>query len=418
MIQWKPEKRRVSELKLWDKNPRTISDTAFDKLKSRITKRGFHDIIKINTDGTVLSGNQRKRALEELGIDEVWALVPDHPLSDSEMKIVAGESNRSDGVDDFDILANEYDIEELQEIGYSELELGKIGIKLEEDGFDEKEALANLGEITVQKGDLYQLGDHRLMCGDSTSTDDLDKLMGGVQANLVFTDPPYMVDYKSPAGNSYNSEKFGGTGGKIFNDNLSDKEALEFYTAVLNNLYLHTTDNCPIYWWYATKNSNLNLQAWENTGWYFSQGIIWLKNSMVLARGQDYHRCFEPCLFGWKKGKSHFRNTKIADFKDAWLDMSYDNFQDQLDVWFEKRDNTSEYIHPTQKPIQLADRALRKSSKVGDAVLDLFGGSGSTLMACHQLNRKAYLMELDPKYVQAIIKRWEDFTGEKAVKIS
>jgi site-specific DNA-methyltransferase (adenine-specific) len=137
---------------------------------------------------------------------------------------------------------------------------------------------------------------------------------------------------------------------------------------------------------------------------------------MIFSAGQDYHRMYEPCMFGWKKGNKHFSNKRIANFKDVFS-LEVDDFSELLDVWYEKRDNTQEYIHPTQKPVRLADRALRKNSKPGDYVIDLFNGSGSTMMACEQLGRHYLGMELDPKFVDAAIERWEGFTGQKAERI-
>lgn len=192
---------------------------------------------------------------------------------------------------------------------------------------------------------------------------------------------------------------------------------MAFYIAVLKNLHEFSEDNAPIYWWYAGKNSVINMLAWIEAGFYMSQIVIWLKNSMVYSRGQDFHRCYEPCMFGWKQKKSHFINKQVANLKDVWLQMETAEFADMLDIWFSKRDSTAEYVHPTQKPVKLAERALRKSSRQDDIVLDLFGGSGSTLIACEQMHRRARLMELDPKYVDVIIKRWERLTGKKAVKV-
>ncbi|MEK6531270.1 MAG: DNA modification methylase [Deltaproteobacteria bacterium] len=199
---------------------------------------------------------------------------------------------------------------------------------------------------------------------------------------------------------------YGGSGGRIFNDNLSDDDCIKLYSDVLKNLYEHTTDDASIYWWFAMENHSLNAEAFKKTKWHISQIIIWLKNSMVISHGQDYHRQYEPCIFGWKKGKNHYRNKNITDLKDIF-NLDFDDFIGMLDVWYEKRDNTATYIHPTQKPVRLAERGLKKNSEPGDIVVDLFGGSGSTLMACDQMVRRARLMELDPKYCDVIVKRWQ-----------
>ena len=253
------------------------------------------------------------------------------------------------------------------------------------------------------------------MCGSSTSREDFERLMGGNKGRLVFTDPPYNVDYKSPAGLTYSSKKYGGNGGKIFNDNLSDKECLAFYTETLKNLYKNTTDDATIYWWFASKNHGVNEEALKEAGWHISQQIIWLKNSMVLSRGQDYHRVYEPCMVGWKKKQVHYKDKNITNLQDVIL-LDKETFAEQLDVWYEKRDNTVNYVHPTQKPVRLAERALKRNSKSGDIVIDAFSGSGSTLIACEQLGRKCYAMEIDPKYCDVIVKRWEKQAGKKAVK--
>jgi DNA modification methylase len=221
-----------------------------------------------------------------------------------------------------------------------------------------------------------------------------------------------MVNYKSPGGLSYNSKKFGGTGGKIFNDNLNEKDALDFYVRTLKNLYDFSADDCTIYWWFADRKEIINRLAFKEAGWHISQIIIWLKNSMVFSHGQDYHRVYEPCMIGWKEKKKHYRSKILNNLKDVFS-LDKESFQEMLDVWYENRDVTQDYIHPTQKPVRLAERALKRNSERGDIVLDLFGGSGSTLIACEQMNRNCYMMELDPKYCDAIRKRYARFIGKE-----
>lgn len=162
---------------------------------------------------------------------------------------------------------------------------------------------------------------------------------------------------------------------------------------------------------FASKNVVINRTAWENTGWQFSQQIIWLKNSLTFSMGQDYHRIYEPCLFGWKKGKKHYKNKKLNNLRDCFhLDVA--DFKTIIDVWYEKRDTTNQYVHPTQKPLRLAERALKKSSKPGDNVVDFFGGSGSTMLSCHQMERNSFLCEIDPKFCDAIVRRFAKLMGE------
>lgn len=267
------------------------------------------------------------------------------------------------------------------------------------------------------EGDVYEFGEHRLICGDCTNKDVIRRLMKDQRAQLVFTDPPYNVNYRSSGGATYSSEKFGGDGSEIFNDDIPDEECVALYSAALENLHEATLDDAAIYWWFASRNHHLNRQAFLNAGWHISQIVIWLKNHFILSRGQDYHRCYEPCIVGWKDGQKHYTNKAIASLSDIFL-LDKIDFQEQLDVWYEKRDATNHYVHPTQKPVRLAERALRKSSRMNDLVLDFFGGSGSTLIACIQLRRRCFMTELDPKFCDVIVTRYCNFTGNSIVKLN
>lgn len=190
-------------------------------------------------------------------------------------------------------------------------------------------------------------------------------------------------------------------------------ESQKFYEATLELLFDFSTEDVSLYWWFANKMNWVNRLAWMAQGWEMAQIIIWMKETMIFSMGQDYHRCYEPCMFGWKKGRSHFRNKKITNFKDLWL-LDEQSFAELPDVWYQNRDKAADYVHPTQKPVRLAERAIRKNSEAGNIVLDAFGGSGSTLMACEQLGRRCFAIELDPKFCDAIVERWETFTGKKA----
>jgi len=411
---------KIDDLKPAEYNPRKWSEEQIKQLKSSIGKFGLVEPIVANRaqgrENVVIGGHFRLYVAKQLGFVDVPVVYVNIPDLEKEKELNL-RLNRNVGEFDFKMLG-EFDEDLLKEVGFTGFEIDKaFDLKTSEDEFDADEEAKKIENPQAQLGDVYELCEHRLMCGDSTKPEDVKKLMGGGLAQLIFTDPPYMVDYKSPVGLSYNSKKYAGSDGKIFNDNLSDEKAMEFYIAVLKNLYENSTDTCPIYWWFASKNMLMNRIAFAETDWYFSQMIIWLKNSMILSRGQDYHRCYEPCLFGWKKGKTHFSNKQIADLKDSWMELDFESFQDQLEVWFQKRDTTTEYVHPTQKPVGLAERALRKSSRQGDIVLDLFGGSGSTLIACQQMMRRAFVMELDPRYVDVIIARWQKLTGLEAKKL-
>lgn len=412
-IKWFAGTRKVAELKEWEHNPRKITEAEYARLKKSIEQYGFFEVLVIDTDGSILSGNMRSKVLMEMGVEEVNVTYPERKLTEDEQKQVNLRCNRHQGEWDFDKLANIFDIELLKDVGFDQKEL--IFLQVEDDEFDEDKAKKEVEEdknIRPKRGDVWQLGEHRLMCGDSASPVDVDLLMGEDKAQLVFTDPPYNVNYRSPSGYGYNSGKFK-HGGAIFNDDKTDEDCLQFYVDILANLHRVTTDNASIYWWFANKNNHINRLAFLETGWYMSQVLIWLKPQMIFSRGQDYHRCYEPVMFGWKTKHSHFSNKKIANYKDV-ASLDVEQFSEILDVWYERRDPTNQYIHPTQKPVRLAERGLKKNSVDGDIVIDLFIGSGSTMMGCEQLHRQFRGMELDPTYLEVAMRRWEKFTGQEA----
>lgn len=410
------ETRKLDELTLWEQNPRSISEEDFDRLKAQIERLGVYKPILVNQDNIVLGGNMRTRALKSMGVEEVLVSVVqtadegemlEYALSDNDQVGRYEEQQLAELLSKYQISLELYRVD----LG-TPSNLQDVVSKFEPLEEDEEFVDEDDGEAPVSKlGDLFQLGEHRLLCGDSTDLEQVQRLMNGEKAQLVFTDPPYMVDYQSPSGLDYDSKKFGNSG-KIFNDNLSDEDALKFFTDVATNLKAVTRDSAAMYWWFAMKNIVMNRAALAASGWYVSQTLIWLKNSMVYSQGQDFHRVYEPCLFAWKEGQKHFKNVRIANYQDV-IKTDKDTFEEMLDVWYERRDNTSEYIHPTQKPTKLVKRALKKHTRRGDLVIDLFGGSGSTLIGCHQLGRRANLMELDPKYCDAIRKRFAKEIGRE-----
>lgn len=227
--------------------------------------------------------------------------------------------------------------------------------------------------------------------------------MQGEKAHLIFIDPPYNVNYNYDKYTDGHKVKFP----KIFNDNLSDVEFTDFLKKTFILLYQHSVENASFYCFCATKTYPLFRTAMEQSDWYYSQTVIWLKERFVLSLGQTFHRIYEPLLYGWKKGVKRQINFQITyNATDVW-NLSKEDFKNLLDVWYEQRDKVKDYEHPTQKPIKLGIRALAISSSPGDIVLDCFGGSGSTMMACEKMGRKARLIELDPVYCDVIRKRWE-----------
>lgn len=386
-----------------------------DLIEKSIAEVGFIDDIVVDENNMILSGHGRLHALKKQGFKKVDVIKVFGLSKEQKDKYVllANKSVEAGGWD-FDVLKKNNDWTLLQYAGFESEELEAVfGIEVDEDGFNAPEKDDGGTEVVSKRGDVYQLDRHRVMCGDSTAYADYEKLMAGKKGRLIFTDPPYNVDYKSASDNSYAEGKFKHE--KVFDDNLKDDDCLKFYSDALKNLYMFTTDDACIYWWYAGVNYHINRQSFVDAGWRIHQNIIWVKNSPTLSR-RDFMGCYEPCMYGWKEGKKHYNNKVIRNIRDIW-NLDFDDFASLLDSWYEHRDNVNEYLHPTQKPVRLSERALKLSSEKDNIVLDVFGGSGSTLIGCEQIDRVCYTMELDPFYVDVIVRRWEEFTGKKGVLV-
>lgn len=411
-LSWTTQKRKVADLIPCSYNPRTISADQQKQLIQSLKTFGLAEIPAINTDNQIIAGHQRITALVLLGRkDEIIEVrVPNRKLTKQEADEYMVRSNKNTGDWDFSILGKEFNFDFLEDIGFNDFELDNIFERIcKEDDFDAEAEYAKIETPKTKKGDIYILGNHKLMCGSSTDEKDFERLMDGKFARMVFTDPPYNVDYQSAS----KTIKKDNLKGKILNDKMTEEECQSFFIAALKNFYKFSSDDASIYWWYASTNQHICRDAFVGASWYLSQIIIWVKNGIVLSRSQDYHKTYEPCMFGWKKKKKHYKDKKIKNARDLII-LDKDSFAEQLDVWYENRDNTAKYVHPTQKPVRLAERALKRNSKSKDIVLDGFGGSGSTLIACEQLGRHCYAMELDPKYCDVIVKRWELLTNQKA----
>lgn len=372
---------KITELKINKANPRFIRDEKFKLLKKSVQE--FPSMMElrpivIDTDGTILGGNMRYRALLDLGYKELpdtWVKRADQ-LTDAEKQRFIIEDNVGFGEWDWDMLSSEWDEQSLKDWG---MDLPTDwGGKLEatEDDYEIPDEI----QTDIVPGDLFEIGEHRLLCGDSTDSDAVARLMGGEKADMVFTDPPYNADYSGRGQNNL---------GKIMNDNLSKKQFEDFIKGFISNILIGIKEGASIYICCDLKDSYprfyFNLQ---DAGINISANIIWNKGSAGMG-WQDYRYQYEFIIYGFKIGAKH-----------NWY-----GGRTQTDVWDFSRDNTIDYNHPTQKPIKLSSQAINNSSKSEDLILDLFLGSGSTMVAAHQLSRKCYGMELDPKYCQVIIDR-------------
>lgn len=384
---WQVKNIKVKELFPNKKNPRKISKENLKKLKSKIERLGFHNPVKVDEKMNLLGGNQRVKALLEMGAAEleIPVMIPNRPLTKKEKDEIIITDNISDGEWDWDLLKNEWNMDELKNWG---LEWDFDDAEDEDDEVEEVEIPEKV-ETRCKRGDIWQLGDHRLMCGDSTSISDVEKLMDGVKVDLLITDPPYNVAYEGST-----KEKL-----TILNDKMDNDSFRQFLRDAFTTADAVMKPGAVFYIWHADSEGYNFRGACFDVNWKVRQCLIWNKNQIVMGR-QDYHWKHEPCLYGWKDGASHLW---ASDRKQSTV------------IEFDKPQRNRE--HPTMKPVGLFDYQIKNNTKKQDIVLDLFGCSGTTIVACEQNGRIAYSMELDEHYCDVIIQRWENLTGNKAERI-
>lgn len=386
---------KITDIIPYDKNPR-LNDGAVEAVANSIKEFGWRAPIVVDKDMVIICGHTRLKAAIQLGLEEVPVHIADN-LTPEQVQAYRIADNRTGEIAEWDYSLLPVELKELQDsdfdlslLGFDADELDKLLNGEEEnvvaEGETDADAVPEVPEVAVSKrGEVYQLGKHRLMCGDSTKPEDVAKLLDGELADMVFTDPPYGVSYKgvnNPGGRAWEV---------IENDDLRGDTLSEFLLAAFKNIKTHLREKRAFYIWYATSNHLQFEHAIIDAGLKSKQVLMWNKG-MILGHS-DYHWAFEPCFYGCK-----------ADENCIWF-----GDRCQTTVWDIKRDNTREYVHPTQKPTALAIKAMFNSSKPGEIVLDLFGGSGSTLIACEQTNRVNRSMEFDPKYADVIRKRWAEF---------
>jgi len=416
------ERVKITQVRPNPNNPRTIKGHKFDKLVKSI--KGFPEMldlrpIVVNDEMIVLGGNMRLRACQEAGLTEVPIIKASNLTEDQEKEFII-KDNSSFGEWDWDALANEWDTEELLDWG---MDFPEDWAQLdEEEATDDNYEPTEQTEMYVKQGDLitFHKADeelHRLICDDSTSHDVVERLTGEKYYDLVVTDPPYNVDYE------------GSNGLKIQNDKMGDDDFLKFLQGFYDANALKTKKGGGWYVFHADSASNAFRLGWQRSGLLLKQCLIWVKNSIVLGR-QDYQWKHEPILYGWKEGAGHYftndrTNPTVIEQEVDFSKMKKDELVKLLEQVNEQpstiihHDKPSKNdVHPTMKPIPLVGDLIKNSSRRGEIVGDPFSGSGSTMVACHQLGRKCYGIELDPKYCQVIIERMQQLDEHITIKIN
>jgi len=397
----KIEQWPTAKLVPYARNARTHSNDQVAQIAASIAEFGFTNPILAGSDGVIVAGHGRLAAAQKLGLDLVPVVVLDH-LSPTQRRALVIADNRiaeNAGWDDamlrIEIAALQGDDFDLSLTGFDADALAELmaGDESDGQGQTDDDAMPEMPETPVSRpGDVWLLGGHRLFCGDSTVADSYDRLLDGAPVDMVFTDPPYNVNYANSA-----KDKMRGKDRAILNDNLGDG-FYDFLLAALTPTIAHCRGGIYV----AMSSSELDVlqAAFRAAGGKWSTFIIWAKNTFTLGRA-DYQRQYEPILYGWPEGAQRH-----------WC-----GDRDQGDVWNIRKPQKND-LHPTMKPVELVERAIRNSSRPGNVVLDPFGGSGTTLIAAEKSGRLARLIELDPKYVDVIVRRWQGWTGKQATRES
>jgi DNA modification methylase len=383
--------RKVEDLIPYVNNSRKHSDEQVAQISASIKEFGWTNPILIDGTNSIIAGHGRLMAARKLKMDEVPTIELDH-LTDTQRKALVIADNKLALNADWDTTLLTIELDELLKdgfaldiLGFNQDELAALLEPEQVDGLTDEDAVPEVPEEPKTKlGDIYQLGNHRLMCGDSCSIADMEKLCDGQPVDMWLTDPPYNVAYE------------GGTGLTIKNDDMGDDQFRQFLRDAYVAADVVMKQGAVFYIWHADLEGYNFRGAAKDAGWKVRQCLIWKKSSLVMGR-QDYHWRHEPCLYGWKEGAGHLW---AADRKQTTI------------LEFDKPLRNGE--HPTMKPVALFEYQMLNNTKGGDIVLDSFGGSGTTMLAAEKNGRYSRLMELDPRYCDVIVKRWEDFTGKKA----
>lgn len=376
------------------RNARTHSEAQVAQIAGSIAEFGFVNPVLVGDDGVIVAGHGRVMAARKLGLTEAPVIVLAHltPTQRRALMIadnqIASQAGWNDEMLAAELAALKDEDFDLDLLGFDDADLDRLLAGVIEEGEDPDEAPELPTDPISRPGDIWICGEHRVLCGDATVLSDVEALLGGELADMTFCDPPYNVNYANSA-----KDKMRGKNRAILNDALGDSFGAFLYDASVNIL---TVTKGAVYICMSSSELDTLQKAFREAGGKWSTFVIWAKNTFTLGRA-DYQRQYEPILYGWKEGADHY-----------WCGA-----RDQGDVWLIDKPHKND-LHPTMKPVALVERAIRNSSKSRDIVLDPFGGSGTTMIAAERSGRRARLVELDPKYVDVIVQRWQDLTGGSA----
>jgi DNA modification methylase len=410
----------INSLKPSDYNPRKLTKKQEEDITKSIRRFGCVDPIIVNNNkqrlGIVIGGHQRLKIMRKLNYKEIPVVYLNLTIKkERELNL---RLNRNHGEFDYELL-KELDTSLLLDVGFDEFDLSNIwgdSLETESDDFDETKALEKINKTTIKNGDLYSLGKHVLVCGDSTDQTVVKKLMGKNKVNMIYSDPPYNInlDYNKGIGGKKNY------GGDV-NDNKSDKEYKNFISKTISNALNVSENDVHVFYYCDQKYIGLLQKTYKELGIDYKRTCLWVKNGFNLTPQVAFNKSYEPCIYGTRNKPYLSKIKNLSEIMNKEVETgnrAIDDILDIFDIWLVKRLAGQDYEHPTQKPVTLHEKALRRCTKVNDIVLDSFGGSGSTLIACQQLKRRCFIVEQNPIFCQLIINRFETYAKTKATKIN
>lgn len=424
MINWKNEKRKVKDLIPANYNPRYLTPSERRDLEESIKRFSDVEPIVINIgkrNNILIGGHQRVTIYADIGREEIDVRVPSRELTRQEEEELNLRLNKNTGSWDWGKL-KEFEVDKLLQVGFGDEELSDLwdDVGTFEDGYEAEKKAKEIKTTTVKEGEIYKLGRHRLMCGDSTSKKQVEQLMAGTKANMIYCDPPYNIglDYTYGVNLYHEKQEYGGEYSRK-DDRKKKSEFKDFIGVTIDNALSNAKADAHVFYWCDQNFIWMIQDLFKEKKLMLCRVCLWIKNNMNLKPQVAFNKVYEPCVYA-TRGKPFLNKgiTKLNEILNREVETGnrvFEEIMDYFDLWLVPRD--VDYEHPTQKPITLHEKPIKRCTAPGHLILDLFGGSGSTMMACEQTKRTCYTMEKDPIFAQVIINRYEEHTGNKAIKV-